>query len=493
MNNKLLSLFLLLLISLFSINAVASDWFYIGLFGDSQVFFVDAASVKPIKDSQAEAWVRIDLIKPKWNGLFKESAKKYLDKVYFDCAGERTATVNRVIYGTSGASLDNQSWQANYIPAPPNSISSLIVKKVCEKAYTKNQLVDPIPENALTQTSWKVVNNDDKSTIYIGTSNYSWGTDVLDGVIFFLVRTDNKTQSFIGNDPLTSNITQWAGRCDSRKMFITQDIYYGINSQAIARTEFELKDNSVITPPVNSIGDAYLKTACNDLPKAKGQKQSPSSELDKNKFNYGSGTAWQVSENKLVTAYHVVDHAQQMFLYMPNGEYKEAKLIASDPQNDLAIVQVTKGDLTTKPLAISTKQSPLGTRVAVIGYPLSDLLGRNTQATTGEISKLSGMQDDLRFYQISAAVQSGNSGGPVLNKESEVVGVVISKTNQLPSEVIQNVNFAIKSAYISPLLESAKVNLTKSNKKTTNMEDAIKDVKDSIYLIYTVIPSETKH
>ena len=124
---------------------------------------------------------------------------------------------------------------------------------------------------------------------------------------------------------------------------------------------------------------------------------------------------------------------------------------------------------------------------------MSDLLGRNTQATTGEISKLSGMQDDLRFYQISAAVQSGNSGGPVLNKESEVVGVVISKTNQLPSEVIQNVNFAIKSAYISPLLESAKVNLTKSNKKTTNMEDAIKDVKDSIYLIYAVIPSETKH
>jgi S1-C subfamily serine protease len=200
----------------------------------------------------------------------------------------------------------------------------------------------------------------------------------------------------------------------------------------------------------------------------------------------GSGTAWQVSPNQLVTAYHVVAGAKSMGIVI-NDEIKPAKLIAADPSNDLALVQLLDSTLSTKPLQLANKPPALGARVAAIGYPLTDLLGYKVQATSGEISKLSGPHDDLRFYQISAAIQSGNSGGPLLNKQGEVLGVITLKTNITGGEIIQNVNFAVKYPYVATLLESAGVNNTKSQKKISRIEDAISQSKDSVYLLEVLL------
>ncbi len=200
----------------------------------------------------------------------------------------------------------------------------------------------------------------------------------------------------------------------------------------------------------------------------------------------GSGTAWQVSPNQLVTAYHVVEGAKSMGIVV-NDEIKPAKLIAADPSNDLALLQLLDKSLSTKPLRLANKPPALGARVAAIGYPLTDLLGYKVQATSGEISKLTGPHDDLRFYQISAAIQSGNSGGPLLNKQGEVIGVVTLKTNNTASEIIQNVNFAVKYPYVATLLESAGVATLKLQNKTSKIEDAISQSKDSVYLLEVLI------
>lgn len=119
---------------------------------------------------------------------------------------------------------------------------------------------------------------------------------------------------------------------------------------------------------------------------------------------------------------------------------------------------------------------------------MPDILGVKVQATTGEVSKLAGIRDDLRFYQISAAVQSGNSGGPLLNAQGEVVGVVSSKLNALNTlnehgDLPQNVNFAVKYPYVSAMIESAGVAISKPPKKMSKIEDAITSAKESVYLL----------
>ena len=192
-----------------------------------------------------------------------------------------------------------------------------------------------------------------------------------------------------------------------------------------------------------------------------------------------------------MTAYHVVDGAKSMFITLADGETKVAKVVASDPSNDLALIQIIDGTLVTKPLQLATKPSLLGSKIAVIGYPLPDVLGTKVQATSGEVSKLAGIQDDLRFYQISAAVQQGNSGGPLLNQQGEVVGVVSSKLNAINilkehGDIPQNINFAVKYPYISAMLDAANVLPPKSQKKTKKIEDAITQAKESVYLLIVV-------
>jgi S1-C subfamily serine protease len=66
-------------------------------------------------------------------------------------------------------------------------------------------------------------------------------------------------------------------------------------------------------------------------------------------------------------------------------------------------------------------------RPIAIGYPFHGLLSSDLTVTTGIISSLSGIVNDTRYLQISAAVQPGNSGGPLLDTSGNVVGVVAAK------------------------------------------------------------------
>ena len=65
------------------------------------------------------------------------------------------------------------------------------------------------------------------------------------------------------------------------------------------------------------------------------------------------------------------------------------------------------------------------------GYPLSQVLATSGNFTTGIVTALAGIGDDSRFYQISAPVQPGNSGGPLLDENGNLIGVVSSKLDFL--------------------------------------------------------------
>ncbi len=86
--------------------------------------------------------------------------------------------------------------------------------------------------------------------------------------------------------------------------------------------------------------------------------------------------------------------------------------------------------------------------MVVVGFPLQGVLSSDLNVTTGIVSALAGPGNDRRLLQMTAPVQPGNSGGPLLDLSGNVVGVVVGKLDaiklaQLTGDIPQNVNFAI--------------------------------------------------
>jgi len=104
----------------------------------------------------------------------------------------------------------------------------------------------------------------------------------------------------------------------------------------------------------------------------------------------------------------------------------------------------------------------LGEEVMVAGHPLSGFLASDLIVTSGQVNSLAGMGNDPSFLQISAPVQPGNSGGPLIDRSGGIVGVVVSKVNVLrlakvTGDFAQNINFAIKPEVLRMFLEANRV------------------------------------
>ena len=105
-----------------------------------------------------------------------------------------------------------------------------------------------------------------------------------------------------------------------------------------------------------------------------------------------------------------------------------------------------------------SRRALLGERVTVAGFPLSGLLADDLNVTSGAISALAGIGNNPRVIQITAPVQAGNSGGPLLDKSGQVIGVVVSKLNatkvyKLTGDLPQSINFAVKGTSLRGLLD----------------------------------------
>jgi S1-C subfamily serine protease len=111
-----------------------------------------------------------------------------------------------------------------------------------------------------------------------------------------------------------------------------------------------------------------------------------------------------------------------------------------------------------------------GDAVIAIGFPFHGLLTSDFTVTTGIVRSLSGILNDTRYLQISAPVQPGNSGGPLLDTAGSVVGVVAEKLNSLKfakatGDIPENVNFAIKTGAIRDFLDNSTVSYQMSDSK----------------------------
>ena len=128
---------------------------------------------------------------------------------------------------------------------------------------------------------------------------------------------------------------------------------------------------------------------------------------------------------------------------------EEATVTAADKANDLALLTAEVGDRTPLLFRDGPGIRPADPIVAV-GFPYSGLLATSPIISTGTVSALAGLMDDSRFLQISAPIQPGNSGGPLLDNSGNVVGVIVSSISastimKYTGSIPQNINFAIKA------------------------------------------------
>ena len=175
------------------------------------------------------------------------------------------------------------------------------------------------------------------------------------------------------------------------------------------------------------------------------------------------GSGFFVAASGLVlTNAHVVDRCRQIDVRTAD-QASAARLLGRDTADDLALLATGLHPDAVAALRLSARQ---GDAIAVYGFPLPGLLAPVGNVTFGNITALAGVGGSSGEMQISAPVQPGNSGGPVLDSSGDVVGVVVAKLDALrvavaTRDIPQNVNFAIKATVATDFLQAQGVTFTR--------------------------------
>lgn len=173
-----------------------------------------------------------------------------------------------------------------------------------------------------------------------------------------------------------------------------------------------------------------------------------------------SGTAFSVAPQLMVTNQHVIDGCSAIEVIAPDGR-RPATVVASEPSIDLALLRVFGLRGSTASLR-TPRNIRLGESVLVYGFPLAGALSSSGNFTNGVVSALQGLRNAAGEIQITAPIQQGNSGGPVMDSSGVVIGVVQAKLDALRAvistgDIPQNVNFAISLEVLADFLDMNKV------------------------------------
>ncbi len=183
--------------------------------------------------------------------------------------------------------------------------------------------------------------------------------------------------------------------------------------------------------------------------------------IDNNKlYAASSGTGFFISKSGLmITNHHVIDKCKPIKIIY-KGKEIEANKLAIDKNNDLAIIKANiRPD---KFYSVSNEDAQLLEDVIVAGYPLGKKVSAAIKATSGTVTALAGIGDNYSEFQTDAALNSGNSGGPIINEKGNVVGVAVSK---LQGENVESFNFAVKSSVLKTFANANKVKFSNPNRR----------------------------
>lgn len=226
-----------------------------------------------------------------------------------------------------------------------------------------------------------------------------------------------------------------------------------------------------------------VELTCDEQP----PKVDSTATAKKSKPETGTGSGFVVSaDGYLVTCAHVIQGADKVDVEIKGKSYSAA-VVAVEADDDLAILKIDAEGLTPLSLADSSKVR-LGEEVRAIGFPLSTVLGNGIKVTRGIVAGVVDRDEGKRF-QIDAAVNPGNSGGPVVNDRGQVLGVASSK---LIGMELTRVGFCVPAQRVRSLLKTH--NVESLNAQPVNVLDGpalVEAVAPSVALITVTIDSQT--
>ncbi len=211
-------------------------------------------------------------------------------------------------------------------------------------------------------------------------------------------------------------------------------------------------------------------------------------EVSKKKYNYApaniEGTGFALNnEGYIITSWHLINGADSVFVANDICERTSAIVIGHHSNYDVAILKLNNSELfklKPVPYVFKMSKSQIGEKLFTLGFPRKDMVYGE-----GSLSSLSGFKNDTSMYQISIPVNAGNSGGPVLDEQGSVIGVIHGK--QASSE---GTAFALKSKIIEELLaeieaeqtiEPIKINKRKTKISYLNRVEQIKHIRPYIF------------
>jgi S1-C subfamily serine protease len=201
----------------------------------------------------------------------------------------------------------------------------------------------------------------------------------------------------------------------------------------------------------------------------------------------GTGSGFFVSKmGHVITNAHVVNGCKKLTVGDNANKQVPAEVINTDKSNDLALLKLStlemasaesksliqKLSIVVVPLAskglLRSEDVKLGEKVMVAGYPFGDAFSNTIKVTSGIVSATRGAGDDSGQFQLDAAVQPGNSGGPIYGSGGNIVGVVVSQLNKKTfGGLVENINFGIKASTVRQFLVSSGL----SSKKAEQTEE----------------------
>jgi S1-C subfamily serine protease len=203
------------------------------------------------------------------------------------------------------------------------------------------------------------------------------------------------------------------------------------------------------------------------------------------------GTGWPTADGYVVTSNHVVAGCQNLVVISTLGEELPARLALRDQVKDIAILEVSDAGKLPPALPLAKKKARLGTAVFTIGFPRVDYMGRSPKLFTGVISSVNGLHDDPASYHTTVPIQPGNSGGPLLNMNGEVVGLVTSMLGLRDQEkgdirMLPNASCALKIASVEklfPLLPKRDPAIEVLPRNSGSLEALAERIEGSILLV----------
>ena len=285
--------------------------------------------------------------------------------------------------------------------------------------------------------------------------------------------TFNLKEDFFKNKKLTRENTR------IRISIKTGRVNGGFNGKFF-RENGEILTNYFITWIAQCVGaeELYAKLKLPDIPNIKDDEIIPIS----------SGTGFFISnDGTMITNNHVIEGCSQIVSIYENREIKSS-LINTDVKNDLAIIK--SNIKPQKFYSISKKDADLLENVIIAGYPLGKKISSEIKATSGTVTALAGYDNNYAEFQTDAALNSGNSGGPIINNNGEVVGVAVAKWQE---EGVESFNFGIKSSTLITFLNSTNINYSEIVNKNLKKNDLIELIKSAtVYLECRMTGKEIK-